>query len=137
MLLLEFNLTMRILFGAEFYKEAILEEIMANRAAFRQYLSRNQGEAAEAANADSRRQLLIRQGDGRYLYMQALRNREISQAIRTPPADTNLYEWMAIKERMAMLLTEEIFLHGYDAYLQRNEDIRGMDLADKVSFIFM
>jgi hypothetical protein len=116
-------------------KDHIIVTTMETRIAIRQILSRSQGEAAEAANTDHQRQVLIKQGDGRYLYMRAITNEEIQEVLSDLPTFlTTDFDWEALKGQMSMLLTAEIIEENYSQYLKQNEDLGSMGFEDKVSF---
>lgn len=117
-------------------KETALSKTMEARTTTRQILSRSEGAAAEAANMHHHRHLLIRQGDGRYLYMRAISNEEVKEALAESPAITTAtFDWNELREEMDVLVTAEIVEEGYLHYLKPNEDFRSMDFEDKVCFV--
>lgn len=116
-------------------KERVLGKIMEARITFRKILSRSEGAAEEAANTHHHhRHLIIKQGDGRYLYMEAVTNREVTEALADSLAiNTANLDREELREELDQLVTAEIVDEGYALYLKPNEDLRSMGLEDKVS----
>ncbi|OIW33276.1 hypothetical protein CONLIGDRAFT_167343 [Coniochaeta ligniaria NRRL 30616] len=114
-------------------KEEVLNKIMEFRTKTRQVLSRAQGEAAEAANSDHQRHLLIKQGDGRYLYMPAITKDQVKEAlVDLPPNTKRLLGCEELRDQVTVMLKAEITRMDYTEYLEHDGEVETMAFEDQI-----
>lgn len=99
-------------------KEEVVNKIMEARTITRQIFTRQGGKLLADDNSP-RRQLLVRQGDGRYLYMRAITNGQVKEALADlVPRTKRLLGCEELRHQVVMLLEAEIRGDHYVAYLK-------------------